>query len=78
MAIKKIKPGQWAVNSGGDLFVIVEGDDHTSGMLNDFKTDPAKLAHFESLMQQHGAANAYFQYNHIPVPIQVLESKNEN
>lgn len=74
MALSKITYNQWNVSTSRGTFAIIEGDEHTAQMLSDFQTDPEKLAQFESLIQQYGAARAYFEYNGLPVPISLLET----
>jgi hypothetical protein len=65
--------GVWNVVVEDSIYAINELESHTATMLNDFKTDAAKLAQFESLMVQHGAPTAYYMYNNIPLPISLIE-----
>lgn len=65
--------GTHSIVVSGECFNIVDSDSHTSAMLNDFKTDPAKLAQFEALIEEHGAAYAYYAYNGLPIPISIIE-----
>jgi hypothetical protein len=74
MALTQISDKQWNVTAGRQTFAINTDDQNTSQMLIDFQTDPAKLAQFESLMEDKGAAYAYYAYNGIEIPISIIES----
>ena len=73
MALIQASDKQWNVTTSRGTFAINSDDAHTAQMLNDFQADPAKLAAFESLMEQNGAAYAYYAYNGIEIPISIIE-----